>query len=125
MMLFADGGVAAAPSGNGALPPGSGPAMARGTLHGEDNSISYNVENPTIDLETYAQGYSGLARLYRLRFIAHHCPSLRVEALRLAIAYVMTTHNTALFNELQKKLAASVSNFCLIIIVVFTKCCCV
>lgn len=101
----------------------------RGDIHGEDLSVYYNVENPSIDLETFAQGtesklelvmlaaahgfkfirshpgYTGLARLYRLRFIAHHCPVLRVEALKLAIQFVQQTHNTMLCAELVKKLA--------------------
>ena len=76
----------------------------RGDVYGEDSRICYNIENPSIDLEAYAQGYSGLALLYRLRFIAHHCPVLRVEALKLAISHVMNTHNTGLYNELHKKL---------------------
>ena len=71
--------------------------------------VCYNIENPSIDLEAYAQGYTGLALLYRLRFIAHHCPMLRVEALKLAISNVMNTHNTALYNELHKKLVAALN----------------
>lgn len=84
-------------------------SQPRGGVQGDDGSICYNVTNPCIDLEAYAQGYEGLARLYRLRFIAHHCPLLRIEALKLALSFVMTTHNTALFSELQKKLLAAVS----------------
>ena len=86
--------------------PGS---LQRGSLHGEDGNICYNVSNPCFDLEAHAQGYEGLARLYRLRFIAHHCPVLRIEALKLAISYVMNTHNTALFSELHRKLSIAVS----------------
>ena len=81
----------------------------RGDVYGEDLRVCYNIENPSIDLEAYAQGYSGLALLYRLRFIAHHCPMLRVEALKLAISNVMNTHNTALYNELHKKLVAALN----------------
>ena len=97
-------------AGNGVGPHGpiSG-GLQRGSLHGEDGNICYNVSNPCIDLEAYAQGYEGLARLYRLRFIAHHCPVLRIEALKLAMSFVMNTHNTALFSELHKKLTAAVS----------------
>ena len=84
-------------------------SQQRGGVQGDDGSICYNVTNPCIDLEAYAQGYEGLARLYRLRFIGHHCPLLRLEALKLALSFVMSTHNTALFSELQKKLVAAVS----------------
>ena len=59
----------------GAVPPGNYP---RGDVYGEDTRICYNIENPSIDLESYALGYTGLAAIYRLRFIAHHCPILRV-----------------------------------------------
>jgi hypothetical protein len=52
-------------------------------------------------------GYSGLARLYRLRFIAHHSPLLRIEALKLGIHHVQQTHNTMLFAELHRALTAA------------------
>ena len=42
--------------------------------------------------------------------VAHHCPLLRVEALKLAISHVMNTHNTALYNELHKKLVAALND---------------
>jgi len=90
--------------GGGGLAAG---ALPQGELHGEDVRVFYNIENPSIDLETYVQGYSGLSRLYRLRFIAHHCPVLRIEALKLGIHHVQQTHNTMLFAELHKALAAA------------------
>merc|ERR1712113_816918 len=86
--------------GPGGIPPGN---LQRGDVYGESSRVNYNIENPTIDLEAYAQGYTGLAAIYRLRFIAHHCPILRVEALKLAISHVMNTHNTSLYPELHKK----------------------
>ncbi|XP_046993044.1 COP9 signalosome complex subunit 1 isoform X1 [Schistocerca americana] len=74
----------------------------------EDNDNNeeepYIVENPTLDLENLANSYTGLARLYRLMYIADHCPSLRVEALKMAITYVMCTYNVGLYQQLHKKL---------------------
>lgn len=64
----------------------------------------YIVENPTLDLEAYANSYEGLARCFRLMYIADHCPLLRVDALKMAIAHVMTTLNTTLYQQLHKKL---------------------
>ena len=61
------------------------------------------------DLEQNAAQYTGLARLYRLMFIADHCPSLRVEALRMALNYVMTTYNTNLYGLIHRKLQDAVS----------------
>ncbi|XP_076171677.1 COP9 signalosome subunit 1b isoform X2 [Ptiloglossa arizonensis] len=75
----------------------------------EDNDnaeeVPYIVENPTLDLEVYANSYTGLAKLYRLIYIADHCPMLRIEALKMAISYVMTTYNVSLYVILHKNLA--------------------
>ncbi|XP_026480669.1 COP9 signalosome complex subunit 1-like isoform X2 [Ctenocephalides felis] len=75
----------------------------------EDNENNeeetYIVENPTLDLDAYASSYTGLARLHRLIYIADHCPSLRQEALKMALMYVMTTYNINLYQHLHKKLA--------------------
>ncbi|UYV71282.1 GPS1 [Cordylochernes scorpioides] len=64
----------------------------------------YIVENTTLDLDTYANSYTGLARLHRLVYIAEHCPSLRTEALKLALSYVQTTYNVALYQQIQRRL---------------------
>lgn len=62
------------------------------------------------DLEQYAAQYSGLAKLNRLLFIADHCPMLRVEALRMALAYVMNTYNTSLYQQIHRKLQEAVTS---------------
>jgi len=72
---------------------------------GEDAEEIFTVDNPSLDLETYASCYTGLAKLQRLQFIAEHCPLLRVEALKLAISCVQTTYNTALYQRLHRKLS--------------------
>lgn len=76
----------------------------------EDNENNeedaYIVEEPSLDLETYANSYSGLAKLHRLIFIADHCPTLRLEVIKMAINYVMaTTYNVSMYQMLHKKLA--------------------
>ncbi|XP_055905909.1 COP9 signalosome complex subunit 1b [Eupeodes corollae] len=72
----------------------------------ENNEDSnYIVENPTLDLEVYANSYAGLAKLSRLIFVANVCPSLRLDALKMAINYVSTTYNVPLYQILHKKLA--------------------
>lgn len=75
----------------------------------EDNDNNeeetYIVDNPSLDLEVYSNSYSGLAKLYRLYHIIIHCPSLRLEALKMAISYVMTTFNVNLYQILHQKLA--------------------
>lgn len=66
---------------------------------------AYIVENPTLDLESYANSYTGLSKLYRLIYIADHCPTLRFESLKLAINHVRTTYNITMYQQLYKKLA--------------------
>lgn len=80
----------------------------------EDNDNNeeemYIVENSTLDLEVYANSYTGLAKLYRLMFIINHCPSLRLEACKMAIAYVMTTYNVNLYQLLHQRLSQMMSD---------------
>ncbi|XP_014219476.1 COP9 signalosome complex subunit 1 isoform X2 [Copidosoma floridanum] len=79
----------------------------------EDNDNTeeepYTVENPTLDLEVYANSYTGLAKLFRLMYIADHCPALRIEALKMAISYVMTTYNVQMYLLLHRKLALALN----------------
>jgi hypothetical protein len=70
----------------------------------EAEEHSYLVDNPSLDLEATSNAYDGLAKLYRLQFIAEHCPCYRVEALKLAINYVQNTFNTTLYQRLHRKL---------------------
>lgn len=70
-----------------------------------DDEGTYSIENPTIDLDFYANSYAGFAKLNRLIFIADHCPSLRLEALKMAINYVMETYNVNLYQHLHRKIA--------------------
>ena len=71
-------------------------------------NVSYNpdfeINNSSIDLDTYITGFTGLMRINRLVFLAEHCPTLRVEALRLALNYVMETYNTQLYILIHKQL---------------------
>lgn len=83
----------------------------------EDNENNeeetYSIENPTIDLDFYSNSYTGLAKLHRLIFIADHCPSLRLEALKMAISYVMSTYNVQLYQHLHRKVQLTRSMFAL------------
>lgn len=61
------------------------------------------------DLEAYATSYKGLAKLNRLVYIAEHCPPLKIESLRMALAYVLATYNTNMYQTIHKKLQEAVS----------------
>lgn len=70
---------------------------------------TYLVENATLDLEAYANSYTGLTKIHRLLYIANHCVLLRIDALKLAVAYVKEhTYNTSMYNTLYQKLAEAV-----------------
>lgn len=61
------------------------------------------------DIEIYANSYQGMAKLSRLMFIADHCPSLRIEALKMAITAVQETYNVALYQQLHRKLQEAIT----------------
>jgi len=64
----------------------------------------FTVDSPTFDLDTYASSYTGLAKIKRLTFVARHCPSLRVDALKLALEAVEQTHCTSMFIDIRQRL---------------------
>lgn len=70
----------------------------------------YIVENTTLDLEVYSNSYTGLAKLYRLIYIADHCPMLRLEALKMALVYVQTTFNVNMYQLIHRKLLDAVGS---------------
>ncbi|XP_065343145.1 COP9 signalosome complex subunit 1 isoform X2 [Cloeon dipterum] len=76
----------------------------------EEDNEPFIVENPTLDLESYAANYSGLAKLHRLLFIADHCPVLKVEALKMAITHVSFTCNISLYQTLHRKLVETLGS---------------
>ncbi|RNA22636.1 COP9 signalosome complex subunit 1 [Brachionus plicatilis] len=65
---------------------------------------NFEINNSSIDLDMYVSGYSGLMRIFRLIFLAEHCPTLRIDTLKLALNYVMETHNTQLYSSVHKQL---------------------
>ncbi|CAL8100263.1 unnamed protein product [Orchesella dallaii] len=73
---------------------------------------AFTVENPTLDLESYINSYNGMAKLLRLIHIADHCPSLKVEALKMAINHVQGTFNVAMYQQLHKKLRETMIGTC-------------
>jgi len=75
----------------------------------ETEEEMFTVENPSLDLESYAAQYAGYAQLQRLQFVAQHCPLLRIEALKLAISCVQNTFNTGLYQRLHRKLGESIA----------------
>lgn len=111
-----DGEIGTSSQGEG-VPLAGGPRglAANGGGAGPSNNSSgasfygFNVDNPTLDLEVLANSYVGLARIHRLLFIADHCSSLRIEALKMAMSYIKeATFNTTLYSKIYDKLADTV-----------------
>ncbi|XP_052853654.1 COP9 signalosome complex subunit 1 [Drosophila gunungcola] len=73
------------------------------------SSVDDEVTKGTkLHLPSYADRYTDIPRLIRLKFIAQVCPQLRVPALELAIDHVKTTYNVKLYDELYKTLCVEV-----------------
>ncbi|KRX27932.1 COP9 signalosome complex subunit 1 [Trichinella nelsoni] len=69
-----------------------------------ENSAGKEVYLERFDLEDYIKVYSGYAELHRLLFIANRCPSLRAQALLLALQKVKLTSNYHLYSVIHGKL---------------------
>ena len=51
------------------------------------------------DLDSYASGYTGLAKIRRLQFVAKHCPGLQEEALKWVICHAEIISFLAVFDH--------------------------
>ena len=54
----------------------------------------------SLDIEVYVGAYTGVTRIKRLAFIASASPPHKADAIRMAVAEVKRTNNTALYLEL-------------------------
>lgn len=59
-------------------------------------------------MESYAGSYEGMAKLSRLIYIADHCPSMRVDALKMAILAVQDTFNVSMYQLIHRKLQEAI-----------------
>lgn len=85
------------------------------------SSLDFEIENSSIDLDTYVTGYTGLMRINRLLFVAEHCPMLRLDALRMALNFVTETFNVQLYNLIHKQLTDAFAK--LYSLLFFLSCC--
>ena len=61
------------------------------------------------DLDAYATMYAGMAKLLRLMHIASRCRPLRVDALRLALNHVQSTHNVSMYRSIHTQLVEAIN----------------
>ena len=52
---------------------------------GSTHAVDFTIDNPNFDLDVYASSYGGLTKIRRLMFVAKHCPTLRVDSLKLVV----------------------------------------
>ncbi|KRY84484.1 COP9 signalosome complex subunit 1 [Trichinella pseudospiralis] len=69
-----------------------------------ENCAGREVYLERFDLEEYIKVFSGYAELHRILFIASRCPSLRAQAMLLALQKVKPTSNYHLYSVIHGKL---------------------
>lgn len=75
------------------------------SLNDNQQQPIYSVDNSTIDIEVYAQNFSGWNKIVRLIFIADHSSTLKIEALKIVLNYVKEhTYNTTLYSKVYSNL---------------------
>lgn len=98
-------------------PTTSSAAAAAGAANQE-----FEIDNSSIDVDTYVAGFSGLMRINRLLFVAEHCPMLRIDALRMALNFVMETYNVQLYNVIHKQLTDAFAKLYVFLLSVSLRC---
>ncbi len=80
-------------------------------LNGNSTGLSYegnyqvNISTTNFELETITSSYTGLMRIYRLIYIADHCPALRNEAIFATLKYIQETHFTSLYKQVNSTIS--------------------
>jgi hypothetical protein len=80
-------------------------------LNGNSIGLSYegnyqvNISATNFELETITSSYTGLMRIYRLIYIADHCPALRNEAIFATLKYIQETHFTSLYKQVNSTIS--------------------
>ena len=72
---------------------------ANSTTPSYEGTYQVDVSSTTFELESITSSYTGLMLIYRLLYVADHCPSLRNEALLASLKYIQETHFTTLYKQ--------------------------
>ena len=78
---------------------------ANNTTPAYEGSYQVDISSTSFELETITSTYTGLMRIYRLLYVADHCPSLRHEALLASLKYIQETHFTTLYKQVGERQA--------------------
>lgn len=68
-----------------------------------EGNYQVDISSTNFELESITSSYAGLMRIYRLLYIAEHCPTLRHEALLASLRYIQDTHYVSLYKQVKSK----------------------
>lgn len=68
-----------------------------------EGNYQIDISKTNFELETITSSYTGLMRIYRLLYIADHCPALRNEAIFTSLKYMQETHLTTFYKQVKSK----------------------
>ncbi|CAF1114220.1 unnamed protein product [Adineta ricciae] len=74
------------------------------TASSYEGNYQVNVSATGFELDTITSSYTGLMRIYRLLYIADHCPALHNEALLASLKYIQETHFTSIYKQVLDEL---------------------
>jgi hypothetical protein len=84
------------------------PSLARSngtaTTSSYEGNYQVDISSTNFELETITSSYTGLMRIYRLLYVAEHCPTLRPDALLASLRYVQETHFLSLYKQVKLSL---------------------
>lgn len=66
-----------------------------------EGNYQVDISGTNFELETITSSYAGLMRIYRLLYIADHCPALRTEAIFASLKSIQETHLTNQFKQVR------------------------
>lgn len=66
-----------------------------------DENYQVDISSINFELETITSFYTGLMRIYRLLYVADHCPALRNDALLASLKYIQETHFISLYKQVR------------------------
>jgi len=72
------------------------------TTSAYEGSYQVDISSTNFELESITSSYTGLMRIYRLLYIAEHCPTLRHEALLASLRYIQDTHFISLYKQVKQ-----------------------
>ncbi|CAF2671394.1 unnamed protein product [Rotaria sp. Silwood2] len=70
------------------------------TTSSYEGNYQIDISSTNFELETITSSYTGLVRIYRLLYVADHCPTLRNDALLTSFKYIQETHFISLYKQI-------------------------